>query len=65
VIVVPLPPLAEQERIVTKLEKLIKFCDELEANIKQGITNADRLLQTALREALHPVEHQSKGLGHG
>lgn len=50
----PLPPLAEQERIVAKLEKLMKFCDELEANIKQGITNANRLLQTALREALEP-----------
>jgi type I restriction enzyme S subunit len=49
---IPIPPLAEQERIVTKLEKLMKFCDELEANIRQGITNADRLLQTALKEAL-------------
>ena len=47
-----LPPLAEQERIVAKLEKLMKFCDELEVSIKQGITNADRLLQTALKEAL-------------
>ena len=53
---IPLPPLAEQERIVAKLEKLMKFCDELEANIKEGITNADRLLQTALREALEPKE---------
>jgi type I restriction enzyme S subunit len=52
----PLPPLAEQERIVAKLETLMKFCDELEANIKQGITNADRLLQTALKEALAPKE---------
>jgi len=51
---IPLPPLAEQERIVTKLEKLMKLCDELEANIEQGITNADRLLQTALKEALEP-----------
>ncbi|MDQ3749017.1 MAG: restriction endonuclease subunit S [Acidobacteriota bacterium] len=49
---IPLPPLAEQERIVAKLEKLMKFCDELEANIRQGIKNADRLLQTALKEAL-------------
>ena len=52
----PLPPLAEQERIVAKLEKLMKFCDELEANIRQGITNADQLLQTALKEALEPKE---------
>lgn len=51
---IPLPPLAEQERIVAKLEKLMKFCDELEANIKQGIANADQLLQTALKEALEP-----------
>jgi type I restriction enzyme S subunit len=50
----PLPPLTEQERIVAKLERLMKFCDELEANIRQGITNADRLLQTALKEALEP-----------
>jgi type I restriction enzyme S subunit len=53
----PLPPLAEQERIVAKLEKLMKFCDELEANIRQGIKNADQLLQTALKEALEPKEN--------
>jgi len=49
---IPLPPLAEQERIVAKLEKLMKFCDELEANIRQGKARADQLLQTALKEAL-------------
>lgn len=53
-IIAPLPPLAEQERIVAKLETLMKFCDELEANIIQGIKNADQLLQTALKEALEP-----------
>ena len=51
-LIIPLPPLAEQERIVAKLEKLMKFCDELEVSIKQGIKNADQLLQTALKEAL-------------
>ncbi len=51
---ISLPPLAEQERIVAKLEKLMKFCDELEANITFGIKNADQLLQTALKEALEP-----------
>lgn len=53
-ILIPLPPLAEQERIVAKLEKLTKYCDELETNIKQGIANADLLLQVALKEALQP-----------
>jgi type I restriction enzyme S subunit len=47
-----LPPLAEQERIVHKLEKLMKFCDELEANIRHARANANSLLQTALKEAL-------------
>ena len=55
-LIIPLPPIAEQERIVAKLEKLMKFCDELEANIRQGITHADQLLQTALKEALEPKE---------
>jgi type I restriction enzyme S subunit len=48
----PLPPLAEQERIVAKLEKLMTFCDEMETNIKQARANADLLLQVALKEAL-------------
>jgi type I restriction enzyme S subunit len=53
---IPLPPLAEQERIVAKLEKLMKVCDELETNIKQGKANADSLLHIALKEALeHPI----------
>ena len=45
---------AEQERIVARLEKLMKFCEELEVNIRQSISKADNLLQTALREALEP-----------
>ena len=49
---IPLPPLAEQKRIVEKLEKLMKFCDELEANTKSSKENAETLLQVALKEAL-------------
>lgn len=55
-LLIPLPPLAEQERIVAKLEKLMKFCDDLEQNIKQSIEQAEMLLETALREALQPSE---------
>ena len=49
---IPLPPLAEQKRIVEKLETLMAFCDELEVNIKQGKAHAESLLQVALKEAL-------------
>ena len=48
----PLPPLAEQKRIVEKLEKLMKYCDELELNIRESKKNAESLLQVALKEAL-------------
>ncbi len=51
---VPLPPLAEQKRIVEKLEKLMKYCDELELNIRESKKNAESLLQVALKEALEP-----------
>lgn len=51
-ILIPLPPLAEQERIVAKLENLMKFCDELEQNIKHGQEQIESLLQVSLKEAL-------------
>lgn len=48
----PLPPLAEQKWIVEQLEKLMKYCDELEANIRASKAHAESLLQVALKEAL-------------
>lgn len=35
----------------------MNFCGELEANIKQGIAQADQLLQTALKEAIEPKDN--------
>lgn len=49
---IPLPPLAEQNRIVQKLDELMQYCNELEASIKQSETQNEKLLQQALREAL-------------
>lgn len=51
---IPLPPLAEQNRIVQKLDELMQYCNELEASIKQSESQNEKLLQQVLREALRP-----------
>jgi restriction endonuclease S subunit len=48
----PLPPLSEQQRIVTKLDELMKLCDNLEASIKKSQQQNVLLLQQVLKEAL-------------
>lgn len=55
---IPLPPLAEQERIIQKVEELMQYCNKLEASIKQSEALNEKLLQQVLREALRkePVE---------
>ena len=49
---VPLPPLEVQESIVSKLDELMAFCDQLEEQIKLSRQTNDLLLQQVLREAL-------------
>lgn len=51
-ILIPLPPLSEQTRIVQKLDELMRYCNELEASIKQSQQQNEKLLQQVLREAL-------------
>jgi restriction endonuclease S subunit/very-short-patch-repair endonuclease len=53
---IPLPPTSEQHRIVTKIEQLMKLCDDLEQAIQQNQKYTKELLQVALREALEPKE---------
>ena len=44
---IPLPPLAEQKRIVARLDLLMKFCDELEEKLKRSDEEGRRLLDAA------------------
>ena len=53
---VPVPPLAEQTRIVTKVDELMTLCDQLESNLQAGDETRQRLLEAILHEALEPAE---------
>lgn len=50
-----LPPLAEQHRIVAKVDHLMAVCDQLEAQLKAGETESRRLLEAVLHDALAPA----------
>lgn len=49
---VPLPPFAEQDRIVAKVDALMAICDQLEASLTTTTTTRSRLLGALLHEAL-------------
>ncbi len=51
-IVVPLPPLPEQRRIVAKVDELMALCDQLEGQLLASDRGRDRLLESLLYEAL-------------
>jgi type I restriction enzyme S subunit len=53
---VPLPPLAEQYRIVAKVDALMALCDRLEAALARADATRARLLETLLHEALTPPD---------
>jgi type I restriction enzyme S subunit len=53
-ILIPLPPLAEQHRIVAKVNELMALCDRLESSLASAATTRSRLLDALLAEALTP-----------
>ena len=50
------PPLAEQHRIVAKVDALMAICDRLEASLTAATTTRARLLESLLTEALAPAD---------
>jgi len=53
---IPLPPLAEQSRIVAKVDALMTLCDRLEANLTVAGDTRRRLLDALLAGVLAPAE---------
>jgi len=51
---VPLPPLAEQHRIVARVDELMALCDQLETQLITTATDSRRLLEAVLRDAIRP-----------
>jgi type I restriction enzyme, S subunit len=65
---IPLPPLAEQQRIVAKVQQLQQQLSQLEAQVQQSRQYAQQLLQSVLKEAfegkVYEVEEEvSNGSG--
>lgn len=54
----PLPPLAEQHRIVVKVDELMALCDRLEVSLASASATHRRLLDALLAEALVPTERE-------
>jgi hypothetical protein len=50
--VLPLPPLAEQHRIVAKVDQLMALCDRLKAQLTTTQTQSRRLLESTLHHLL-------------
>jgi hypothetical protein len=57
---VPLPPLAEQQRIVAKVNALMDVCYQLETQLAATRSGSRRLLDVALRDALSTANADSR-----
>ena len=51
-VLIPLPPLAEQHRIVAKVDELMALCDQLETSLTTDSATHRRLIESLLHEAL-------------
>jgi hypothetical protein len=54
--VLPVPPIADQQQIVAKVDELMAQCDLMEASLAVADDTRRRLLEALLAEALAPAE---------
>ena len=55
---VPLPPLAEQHRIVARVDELMVLCDRLESSLAAADTTRHHFLESLLQDVLEPAADQ-------
>jgi len=54
-LMVPLPPVEEQKRIVAKVSQLMSLCDELEAKLRGAEANSENLMKAAVHHVLRAL----------
>jgi len=59
-VLISLPPLAEQKRIVAKVNQLMSLCDELEDKLRQTEVDSEKLMNAAVKHVLESVRDTSK-----
>lgn len=57
---IPICSQVEQKAIVTKVEKLLALCDQLETRITNNQTHAEKLMQAVLQEAFTQTSEQGE-----
>ena len=55
-LLLPVPPFAEQRRIVAKVEELLALCDELEARQASPCELGAKLLDSLIHHTLKPLD---------
>ena len=56
---VPLPPLAEQQRIVVKVDELMALCDRMATGLAAADSTRTRLLESLLHDALASAAYEA------
>ena len=59
---VPLPPFAEQQRIVTEVERRLSVIQQAEATVEANLARAERLRQSILKQRILPANSCPKTL---
>ena len=56
---VPVPPLAEQRRVIAKVDELMALCDRLEAGLVTGDETRGQLVETLLHDVVETAQTRS------